>query len=91
MQLLIGGILNINLLKKENDKIYINSEAVILEINGNEKQIQTNDIAIQKCPRYDYFQKILSYKKCIRTKKMDDYKLNETLIKQIFFYAKNDA
>jgi hypothetical protein len=39
MQLLIGGILNINLLKKENDKIYINSEAVILEINGNEKQI----------------------------------------------------
>jgi hypothetical protein len=78
--------------KKLNDRFYINSEAVVLELDESEMETNTSEIARQKCPGFDYFLEIFIIQDIYEDlKKMDDYKLDEKLIERIIYYAENDA
>lgn len=78
--------------KKQRDKFFANSEAIVLEPDNSELHTNTTEIAKQKCTGYDYFLEVFVIQDLFRDlKELAEYKLDEKKIERIIYYAENDA
>lgn len=78
--------------KKWDGKFLANSEASVLVLEENEIQANTDEIARQKCPGYDYFLEIFLIQEMLSDlEELITYKSEEDRIERVIYFAENDA
>ena len=78
--------------KKVDGKFSPTSEAVVIEIDEDELQTPTQEIAEKQCPGFDYFLEVFLVKEVIENLGTTvGYKSLEKQVERIILYAESDA
>lgn len=78
--------------KRVDGKFLPSSEAVIIELNEEEKDWKTYEIAKKHCPGFDYFLEVYLVKDMVEDMKTTvGYKSMDQQVDRIIYYAEFDA
>lgn len=78
--------------KKDDGKFINTSQAVLLELTEEEKDLNTSAIGDRYCPGFDYFLEVFIAKDIfIDLKNSGNYKSLEEKVNRIIYYAEFDA
>lgn len=78
--------------KRSEGKFSNSSEAVVLDLTDEEKELSTDEIANKYCPGFDYFLEVFLVKDMVEDlRASDDYRSLEKQVERIIYYAEFDA
>jgi hypothetical protein len=78
--------------KMKHGRFFKDAEAIVLELDENEMERKTTEIAEQKCPGYVYFLEMFIIQEMFGDfKELTEYSSDEKKIERIIYYAEFDA
>jgi hypothetical protein len=78
--------------KRQDGKFLSSSEAVLLDLTDEEKELLTHEIANKYCPGFDYFLEVFLVKEMVEDlRASEEYKSLEKQVERIIYYAEFDA
>jgi hypothetical protein len=78
--------------RRQGEDFSVDSDAIVLDLDENELQMNAAEIAKVKCPGYDYFLEVFLIQEMFRElRETPECDSDEKKVQRIIYYAENDA